>query len=182
VPEGAGETMTIEELKTLSAHALDHAVGVLTSTGDLSQMFHLIRRSGAHEIIGVAGEITNSERAKGGLSAMLQDRIAACGDVEAVIMVSDVFYADISPEKAKVKELLGLNIEQAEAAGLCTKAEAVIVTLESPILQQLTRQMYERGPDGKVTLKGAPVITDNTIGGKFAGRFMGFLRQPASNV
>jgi hypothetical protein len=174
--------MTIEELKSFSANALNHAVKILTSTGSLGQIFHLIRRTGAHEVIGVSGEITNSDAAKNGLAATLRQRIAKYGDVEAVIMISDVFWAEITPEKARMKKLLGLNVEQAEAAGLCTKSEAIIVMLESPILQQLTRQMYERGSDGKINLKGAPVIADNTSGGKFEGRFMEFLRQPASNV
>jgi hypothetical protein len=166
--------MTIEELKSFSANALNHAVKILTSTGNLGQIFHLIRRTGAHEVMGVSGE-TNSDAAKNGLAAMLRHRIAEYGDVEAVIMISDIFFAEITPEKAKIKELLGLNVEQAEAAGLCTKSEAIMVMLESPILQQMTIQMYERGHHGKVTLNGAPVITDNTTGGKFAGRFMQLL-------
>jgi hypothetical protein len=174
--------MTIEELKKFAAVALEHAVQILVDTGDLPHMLQLVRRSGVIEIIVSLPDITNSEQNKYGLSQMLRARMAEHGDVEAVIMVSDVFWAYFTTEQEKIKRAFRLTVEQAAGAGLCERLEAVMVTLESPILYQMAKQKYIRGADKRtITLDGEPEVVDDTGStpdgiAQFTGRFTNLFR------
>jgi hypothetical protein len=169
--------MTIEELKETAARALQFAIERLQERGDLAHMLHLVRRSGGIEIIGSTAEVTNSEKSKGELAKILRERMAVLGDVEAVIMISDVFWAELTPAQEKMMRVFGFNVEQAAAAGLCEKFEAIMVTLESPILYQMAKQKYTHSADGRaIMLDGAPEITDDTGNTprnftRFTGRF-----------
>ena len=171
--------MTIEDLKAIAQKALDYGIECIREGGELHLMFHLIGRDGVHEIVVCASDITNSEEAKAAFSRKLKERVRERG-VEAVIMVSDTYIADITPEQEKVKRAFQMTVEDCWKAGMFPKREAVTVTLESPIYQQLTRQEYRRADGGRaVELVGAPQIISsvpdaNGLGGKYSGRMMGF--------
>jgi hypothetical protein len=168
---------SIEELKRMAEGFGGMALDELRKSGSLMQKFHLIGE-GKIEIICSAGDVTNSEKAKGALAAQLRARIAE-GDIEAVVMVSDVWITNITPEANKIKSAFRMNVEQAAAAGLCEKREAFICSLESPLYCQLTTQMYRREAD-RVVLDGPPEISveDGRSGekpnGRHFGRFMSF--------
>jgi Icc-related predicted phosphoesterase len=154
--------MTIEELKALAQRVMDTGIEQIRETGSLMQKFILAKRDGGLDYMVIGGDITNSESAKSALSQEIKKRIAT-GDVQAVIHLSDTWFAKITPENQRIKEKLHMNVEEAAAFGLCEKAEAVMVTLESPILNLIMQQAYER--DGnKVTLVGSVVTADDTDG------------------
>jgi hypothetical protein len=170
--------VTIDELKAFAAETLDRVVSMMQKDGELHQHFYLVHRAGGLDILVITPEITNSEAAKAQLARDIRTRIAE-GDVEAVVMVSDIFQTVMTSEQAKIHRALGLTVEQAGKAGLCTVTEAIMVTLESPIYRQLARQNYKR-EGAKIVLTGAPEIEDDvrpTVG--FTGRFMNWFTREA---
>jgi hypothetical protein len=83
-------------------------------------------------------------------------------------------------DAAKIARILGMNVEESEAAGLCQKIEALICSLETPLYCQMTRQSYKRDGD-RIILDGPPEITvedgrgsSPALAGRFYGRFMSF--------
>ncbi len=166
--------MTIEELKSATEAILQIGIEELQATGSVMQTFHLIAADGARTVIAVTGEITNSERGKSALGKMIRQRIEQ-DHLVAVIMLSDVFFAkNITPEAEKIRHEMGLNVEQAHAAGLCDKHEGVMCSLDSPIYTMMLSQEYRRVPEDsdKVELVGEPIRAENTVlGGRLAGFF-----------
>jgi hypothetical protein len=173
--------LTIPDLKALAQRQLDYGIERIRETGDLMQTFILVKRDGTMEMIVIDRAITNDEQQKFTLSKMLKARVAE-GEIEAVIMLSDVFFADdITPQGNAIRQQFRMTIEQAAAAGLCRMREAVMCMLESPIFGQHMQQEYRR--DGtRIELVGAPLIADDASGtGKFLpSRFTGFFPRPAS--
>jgi hypothetical protein len=162
--------MTIDELKAIAAKTLDWGVQWMLEHGDLAQMFYLVRHDGTQEVIQIDGEVTNSGRQKDFLAADLRRRLAT-GNYAAVLMLSDTFFASISPEKELIRRKLGLNVEQAAAAGLCDKHEAVMCTVESSEYQQQSRQEYKREGE-KIVLDGTvKTMTSENPSYKSSGRF-----------
>ncbi len=169
--------LTIPELQALARKTLDFGIEHIRQSGDLAQMFHLFKRDGTREIQLLTGEITNSKQAKRLFGDLLKERCRQ-GEIEAVLMLSDIYFSStMTPEQEKVRAAFGWNIEEASAAGLCDKHEAVMVSLESPIYVQLLRQEYRR--DGKViTLVGEPMIEDDIHGkARFSGNMAGFFER-----
>jgi hypothetical protein len=90
----------------------------------------------------------------------------------------------MTPELEKVKRAFRMTIEDCWKAGMIPKREAVSVTLESPIYQQVARQEYRRvvsnaAGDRAIELVGAPEIMSsvpdaNGMSGRYSGRMMGF--------
>ncbi len=170
-------TVTIPELQALARTTLDFGIEHIRQNGVLAQMFHLFKRDGTTEIQLLAGEITNSKQAKRLFGDLLRERCRQ-GEIEAVLMLSDIYFTStITPEQEKIRAAFGWNIEEASAAGLCDKHEAVMVSLESPIYVQLLRQEYKR--DGKlITLVGEPMMEDDSAGrAQFSGNFAGFFER-----
>ncbi len=171
--------MTIEHLKALAQNALEHGIERIRETGDLTMMFHLVGPH-HHDIVAVAGDVTNSEAAKAELARDLKARVKAEG-IEAVIMVSDTYIAEMTREQEAVKAAFRLTVEDCFNLGMIPKREAVSATLESPTYQQVARQEYKRidGDGGGVELVGVPDIISsvedaNGISGRTGGRFMSF--------
>ena len=175
--------MTIEDLKAIAQKVMDHGIKCIRDDGELHQMFHLIGRDGAREIIVCDGPLTNSEEAKQMLSERLKRRVRERG-IEAVAIVSDSYIAEMTPELEKVKQAFRMTVEDCWKVGMIPKREAVSVALESPIYQQVARQEYRRViPDASggrtIELVGAPDILSsvpdaNGLSGKYSGRMMGF--------
>lgn len=171
-----GKGMTIDELKKLALTSLDYGVKYIRDKGGFNQMFHLIPREGPAEIMMLDGIISNSAKAKGAIADLIHMRVAA-GDIEAVLMISDIFYStDMSPENYKLRKKMRWNIEESSARGLCTKHEAIAVTLESPIYQMVARQEYRRvGDPERIELVGDVVTIDTTAQGwQVEGRFTNY--------
>ena len=60
-------------------------------------------------------------------------------------MVSDTYIADnLTPAQEAIRREFRMTIEDCWKAGMIPKREAVSVTLESPIYQQVARQEYRR--------------------------------------
>jgi hypothetical protein len=172
--------MTIEKLKALADHALEFGLECLQDGRELHLMFHLVLRAGGLEMMVVDSGITNSEDAKAELAATIKARIAA-GEIEAVIMLSDTWFAEnIHPEANKIRQAFRMTIEQAAAAGLCEKREAVMVRLESPIYWLHMQQEYVRSGD-RIEVKGERSRTDSLDGGpNYKARFTNFFGPPAA--
>jgi len=169
--------MTVEQLKSLAQGTLEFGTETIRKTGELCQQFTLAKRDGGLELIVIDGRITNDENAKSALGRMIHARVDA-GEIEAVIMVSDTWIAEISPGNNAIKKRLRMTVSEAAAFGLCKKVEAVVCVLESPILQWLAQQPYDR-EGTKITLRGAPIIQDDTTG-KWKherARFSGFFAE-----
>jgi hypothetical protein len=170
--------MTVEDLKVIAQKALDFGIERIRETGDLHMMFHLVGREKT-EIVMCAGDVTNSEAAKAELSRDLKARVRA-GGVEAVVMLSDTYIAEMTPAQEKLKRAFRMTVEDCFNAGMIPKREAVTVTLESPIYAQIARQEYRRVDGGRaIELAGAPQIISsiedaNGISGKYSGRFTGW--------
>lgn len=174
------ERVTIEDLKAIAQEALDYGVSCIRDDGELHMMFYLIGRDGTREIVMCDGPLTNSEKAKQMLSERLKRRVRERG-IEAVAMVSDTFIAEnMTPAQEATRRTFRMTIEDCFNAGMIPKREAVTVTLESPIYQQIARQEYRRVDDGRaIELVGAPDISSsiedaNGISAKYSGRMMGF--------
>ena len=124
-------------------------------------------------------DVTNSEEAKAAFARKLKEHVRD-RSIEAVVMVSDSYIADMTPEQEKVKRAFAMTVEDCWKAGLIPKREAVVVTLESPIYQRIARQEYRRvDGDRAVELIGAPEIISsvpdaNGMSGRYSGRMMGF--------
>jgi hypothetical protein len=155
--------VTIAELKDHAARTLDHGIERLKRDGELMQMFHFVRRDGVLEVVMIDGAITNDENAKHQLGRRLKARVAA-GDIEAVIHLSDMYWtSDMEPEKDKIRQALGMTVEQAGRAGFCTVHEGVMCLLESPILHQCAKQEYRRDGD-RIELVGSPWVASDEDG------------------
>ena len=113
--------MTIEELKAIAQKELDYGIECIRDDGELHLMFHLIGRDGSREVFVCASDITNSEEAKAAFSRKLKERVRERG-VEAVIMVSDTYIADITPEQEKVKRAFQMTVEDCWKAGMFPEA------------------------------------------------------------
>jgi hypothetical protein len=171
-----GAVLTIPALKALAQRTLDYGIERIRETGELMMTFTLVKRDGGIEMIGVDGETTNSGRRKDALAKTLKARVSE-GQIEAILMLSDVFFADdITPQAEAIRQQFGMTIEQAAAAGLCRRREAVYCILQSPILALWMKQEYRR--DGsRVELVGAPEVQDDASGDwqvEAGGRFTGF--------
>lgn len=151
--------------------------------GSLSHQFHLLCQD--HEEIVVAeGKVTNDPQAKYQFGRALRARVAR-GDVLAVLMLSDTYYSrDMTPERERMRRGFGMSLKQAADAGLCTVVEAVVVSVESPILLWMGMRAYRRveGPEGKGTViewtGEMDVMTNsqgegNLKGMQVTGNFMG---------
>jgi hypothetical protein len=167
--------MTIDELRGLVDGIFAASVRQLQETGDLMQKIHVIKHDGSIDVIVLGGDITNNAGAKSVLGRILHQRVEA-GDVEAIIMASDVFWAQISDENQKIRVALGLNVEQSAAAGLCEMQEAVVVTVETPIWCHTMRQNYRRVGD-RIELVGEPEMSDDGKWRAVSGRFSGYWPQ-----
>jgi hypothetical protein len=178
---GAVICMTIEMLKSLADHALEFGLECLQDGGELHMMFHLALRAGGIEMMVVAGDVTNDEDLKAQLAATIKARIAA-GEIEAVIMLSDTWFAEnIAPEADRIRQAFRMTIEQAAAAGLCEKREAVMVRLESPIYWLHMQQEYVRSGE-RIEVKGERTRTDSLDGGpNYKARFTNFFGPPAAS-
>ena len=175
--------MTIEDLKAIAQKALDYGIERIRDDGELHMMFHLIDRDGGREMVVCMPDITNSEEAKAAFARKLKERVRA-GGVEAVAMVSDTYIAhNMTPAQEATRRAFRMTIEDCWKAGMIPKREAVSVTLESPIYQQLARQEYRRvdvgGGAERIELVGAPEIISslpdaNGRSAKYSGRMMGF--------
>lgn len=168
--------MTIDELKELGQSCLNDAISDLQRTGSLNAYFVVVASDGLRrEVYATLDNAMNDEAFKTALARMIRDRVAK-GDVVAVVFVSDVFFArDLNPDSDKVRKAFRMNVEQAAAAGLCTKHEGIIVQVESPIYQQHLTQEYRR--DGaKIEMVGSPAIfvagvTGRVLPSRMAGWF-----------
>lgn len=154
--------MTIAQLKQLAQETLDYGIAEIRESGSLSQSFYLVKRGGGMDFVLVDGSVTNDESSKSALAKQLKERVAE-GEVEAVIMLSDVYWAELDPKADTIRKRFGMTVKEAQDAGLCESHEGVLVTLESPILQQLSRQEYRR--DGnRIELVGNALVADNASG------------------
>lgn len=158
--------MTVAQLKKLADNALDFGVVYLQQTGHLAMMVHLVRREGM-DVLTLDGKLSKDDAA-----AQLRRHIAQSGDVEAVILVSDTWYADAEPSSFELMERLKLSIPQADAMGLCRMRESVLVTLESPVYSCSLRQQYRRR-DGAIELTGEAEKQEGQSCW-LEGRFFGF--------
>ena len=95
------QRVTIEDLKAIAQLALDQGVESIRDKGELHQMFHLIGRDGGREIIVCMPDVTNSEEAKAAFARKLKEHVRD-RSIEAVVMVSDSYIADMTPEQEKV--------------------------------------------------------------------------------
>lgn len=168
--------MTITELRNTVQELFDYGVQQIRENGQLSLTFWLIRHDGIREVVFLEGDAINDENAKRELGLALRTRVAA-GDIQAVIMVSDIYYTeDLTPEAETVRRMFHMTIEQAANAGLCTKAEAVAASLESSIINLTLRQGYRRTSAG-IELVGTVVSTcdvdgtGRTLPARFSGLF-----------
>jgi hypothetical protein len=174
------QRVTIEELKAMAQQTLDDGIAQIRDDGELHMMFYLFGRDGTREIAVCMPDITNSEEAKAAFARKLKERVRA-GGVEAVAMVSDTYIAEnLTPAQEAIRREFRMTIEDCWKAGMIPKREAVSVTLESPIYQQVARQEYRRVDGGRaIELVGAPEVTSsiedaNGKSGKYSGRMMGF--------
>lgn len=169
-----GGRVSIDELKKHAEASLDYAIERIRETGDLMMMFHLVHSDGHLEIMFIDGPLTNDEDGKAQMARELKARCRA-GGIEAIIHVSDSFFAEnMSEEANRIRRAFRMTIEQCAAAGLCRLREAVMVRLESPIYWLHMTQEYKRD-GGKVELVGAIIRTDSLDGGPLGdGRFNGY--------
>lgn len=136
--------MTIEELLGIAGEVWKFALEDLQKNGSINSTFHLFTRDKSREIYMTDGSINNSDF-KTQFARMIRDRIAA-GDIEGIVFICDTFFAvNLTPEQEKIRVAFGMNLEQAAAAGLCPKREALQMQVESPILRQVRLQEYKRG-------------------------------------
>jgi len=172
--------MTIEELKDLAGGVMEFALNYLRENESLDAMFQLVTRDGI-DVIQIEGPLINSATAKKEISDRIRERIRS-GDVQAVIFVSDTFYAETTVENQRIINRERLNVEQAHARGLCDKQEAILVTLETPIYQSLTRQIYQRF--GKRIKPGKLLLDDSTMPsfGGATGRMFNFFDKNAKGT
>jgi hypothetical protein len=112
--------MTIEELKTIADTVLHYGVKMLRCDGDVPMLFHLVRADGTMEFIPVPGAVTNNARAKYLLSEIIKDRIKA-GGIEAVIMLSDVWWGFLSEENYEYRRRMKWSVRECQEHGLMEK-------------------------------------------------------------
>lgn len=168
--------MTIDRLREIARKWFDSSIETLRRDGDLMQQFMLVGRDETVEFIAIDGPLTNSEIFKADLGRKIRARTES-GELQAVLMVSDSFFASLTPEQDKTIKRLRLNVEQAHELGLCEKREAVSVYVESPIFQGVMRQEYRRcDGDKRIELVGEPDIRSDADGTMKASksRFSGY--------
>jgi hypothetical protein len=160
--------MTIGELREAADRALARATAELKETGTVTQTFFVHLRDGKAEMYVCSADLTNSESGKDQLSRRLKSRCAT-GDVQAIVMTSDIFWSSLTKEQEAAKDALGLNVEQAGKAGICEVREAVFVCAETPIFQRSICQAYRREGES-ISLDGAPEIHETGDGSEWKAR------------
>lgn len=156
--------MTTDQIKKMATQVMATAADNLHRHGELAQSVIVFMCDNKIKIYECDGSVTNDPAAKSLLADMLRDLIAA-GGVEAVLHITDSWYAHISAENAKIKKRNRWNVEQAAAHGLCEKVEAIAVMVQSPIYSLLLRQPYRR-EGGTIIVEGPPETADS-IGYEF---------------
>ena len=173
--------MTVPELRELAQQVMNTSFERLRETGELGQMFFLLKPAGGMEIIVLDGSVTNNEEAKKKLGRELKLRVVA-EQIQAVLMVSDVFVSgDMSKEQNRARRILGLTVHQAAQAGFCTVSEAVVVMVETPIYRLHLTQRYRR--DGKRIQTDGEMVSHETPDVRaLPSRFTGFFSSTDSSA
>lgn len=164
--------MTIEELQVLAEGMLEFGIAKLREKGQLLPMFHLVG-PGVMEVMIITPEVNNDPVAMAEVGVGIKERISA-GGVDALVMVGDTFVSrDLTRIKAMVMQSLGMSIEDAAKAGMCTATSAVRVKLESPIFHRDLMQRYKVVDNDRIELLG-PVEIDDTGRAVHIGGFGNF--------
>lgn len=168
--------MELERLKLNVDVLLAHGVVALQEKGAVDPMLELVKADGTAELMPIEGRLLNDGFAKSAIATLVRARVAA-GGIEAVLLLSDIYYAVLSPESHRIMQERRLTVKQAADAGLCEKAEAVMVILDAPDYHQIARQPYKR-VDGRIDL-GERFDADSTMAGfgGAVGRFVNFFPQ-----
>jgi hypothetical protein len=135
--------MEIDRLKWFLHETLTHAVETLCQTGQCPNVFHLFKSAGGVELCVLSSEVTASQEAKSVLARDLRARIDR-GEIIAVVHVSDTTWTEMTPAQNEVRKSFDLTLGQAADAGLCQQWEAVIATLQTPIIEVIEMQRYSR--------------------------------------
>lgn len=135
--------MDLPTLESLAEKFLEYGIDTIRENGEIHLQYQLIRADGGIEIVLVDGPITNSRAGKRILSDQIRARCAA-GELQAVMMLSDVFYGTTDEQGQKTMDALKLDVEQAHELGLLKKREALLLIVDSPIFHRAIRQGYRR--------------------------------------
>ena len=173
--------MTIDELKDLSEFVLKSGVETLQKKhGDLCARFHLVKADGGLDIVFIEGDLINQPTAKEIMAREIRRR-AAAGELQAVVLLSDVFVGRMSEQNEQIRRRLGLNVEQSAELGLCKRQEAVMVSLDSPFYRRIVTQDYTRR-GREIELGERKEMDDTKPGSRASGRFMSFFNHEAARV
>ena len=140
--------------------------------------FHVISAKRS-DVFVVPGDEMNDPKFKEALAKKIRAHIAET-NAQACVLVSDAFVARVNPAdkvamaKERLRQNLGMNLEQGARAGLCEIREVVLISCETPQGACCMVQEYLRDPSNplSVMIIGEPEITNDGPGtGRFFGMF-----------
>jgi hypothetical protein len=174
--------MTTTELQDYGLRCLSRAVEQLRETGTPLQAFHVLQQDRT-DVIFVPGDEMNDPVAKDNIAEAIRERIRET-NARAYFMVGDAFISRVDPKdtaavlKNRLRQRLGMTIEQAAQAGLCTVSEVLQVVCETRDEACIIMQEYIRDPqdNSKVMVVGEPEIKSGITGN---GRFLGMFKPAA---
>lgn len=171
--------LDLEKLKTIWRKFLDVKIKELRDTKNITPTFHIVSGCEKADIVmGIAPEMMGSEDTKDALAQLIRKAVADV-KAQAVMSITDTFQADfrgrneeVSRECSRRMVREGITVSQAAELGWCRKREALVATIESPILFQMFFQYYRRNDKGNVLLEERGEHDDMKVGrGRFSGYF-----------
>ncbi len=170
---------TIEELRGLGLRLLDSAKQQLTDTKNLVPTIILgdPMDGGGDLVVGVFGNLMNSDEAKNALVKKVRGLIAEHGYMHSVSLL-DTYILNIEPADERKRRalhvlhgLMGLSLKEISEAGLGKLEERAMVVVEAVGKSMMLWFSYERDDQGSVVKVGEVHEDARGLGG---GRFKFF--------
>ena len=140
-------TLTETEMRTLAEATLHFCRVCLTETRGLSPMIHLLPEN---MVLTCPGEIMNNAESKHAFYDYVAAHARATG-ATAAILINDIWYLDgaTNEEIETARNAAGrwMTVSEMAGMGIGRKAEAIHVTVDTPIAIFIMRQSYVRLSD-----------------------------------
>lgn len=175
----------ITDLRAMADEHMQRALAELRETATLNACYLVIADDGT-DLFVADGASINDRDFKDALGKKLRARIAET-NAYAYAMISDTFVARVAANdqqamlKEKLRQRLGMTIEQAGKAGLLEVAEAITIRIETRVGRMAALvQEYLRDPaDGSKIIIAAPPRYEEADQSPGIGRFFGMFAPAA---
>lgn len=155
--------LTIEQAQAFAAGVMDVALNILRDGRQVLIAVHILGGDGTVNVI-VLDDWNNDDGGarKAASSAFIRSKVTEHKAV-AVVTVADTLTADnMTEDQYTFLRRYNMSLAEAGRFGFVKVDDTITCILETPIYSEVVRQVYERAPDGTITL-GKRVSHPNAI-------------------